>query len=276
MSVVKLGGMVFPGSAPSGWWFSELTDWLSVPDAKGSWSERSNAHGAFGAGFGWRGRVSPSFRVHFAGADGAEALQALTVLRGLAGHESVPMAVDLGDGERTRLVRVESVDVPDTHGRSVVSAVVYCTAADPLMYGATVSGSTGVPTPGVGIADPIVDPISEGAPGNLGQVTVANDGTAETSVRVTVAGGLDGVEVTCLQSGRVLRLGRLIPKGSSVVFDSRTGRVALDGQSDVTGFLTVDEWSQVPPGLSYTFQFTPIGAVVGSPSMTVELDPAYF
>lgn len=277
--MINLNGFVFAAFDTSGWVYSDLTDWLSVTDAKGGLSDRPAAHGSFDPGVWWRESASPSFRCHYLGEDAVSALTALSGLRGLAGSDTlVPMTVDLGDGPLSRMVRIHSIQVDDTHGRSAVSAEVYLQAPDPLMYGPAVSGATGVPTPGVGVADPIKDSFQEGDPGTLGRVTLTNVGTAQTSrVMITVAGGLsEGVEVLVTDTGRVLRLDRLIPDGSQVLFNSRTGRVQLDGQSDVTGFLTVDEWSQIPAGATRTFQFVPLGVRSGVPQMTVTAFPAYF
>lgn len=177
-----------------------------------------------------------------------------------------------------RTVRVTQVAPASRRGGDLKRVLtVYTEAADPLMYGLETVGSTGVPTPGVGVADPITDPFSEGAPGNLGRVAFTNTGTAPTSVTLMVAGGLSGgVEIRVVETGEILRLERLIPDGSVVTFRSRTGRAVIDGQSDVTGFLTVDDWPQVPAGATRTFQFTPLGVATGTPSMSVSASPAYF
>lgn len=274
---ILLGGMTFEAYASTGWVFSDLTDWLTVTDAKGGLSGRPIAHGSFDPGEWLRESASPSFRVAYVGADSVDALRALQRLRAIGVSKSlIPMTVDLGDGAMTRNVRVQSIDVPDTHGRSSVSATVYTQAADPLLYGVEVSGVTGVPTAGVGIADPIIDPFQEGAPGNPGRVELTNVGTAPTTVRITVAGGLSGgVQILVVETGEVLRMERLIPDGSTVTFDSRTGRAKLDGQSDVTGFMTVDQWPQIPAGSTRTFQFMPQGTQSGTPTMRVAANPAY-
>lgn len=278
MSTITLDGHVFVGSASSGWVFSDLTDWLSVTDAKGGLSSRPVSHGSFDPGVWLRESASPSFRAFFLGDDAVEALQALAVLRGVAASRTlVPMTVDLGDGPFTRFVRVHSIDTADTHDRSAVSVVVYLQAPDPFMYGPEFTGSTGVPTAGVGIADPLLDPVQEGAPGNLGRVAVVNTGTAPTSAIINVTGGLsDGVQIQVVETGEVLRLERLIPDGSVITFNSRTGRAVIDGQSDVTGFMTVDQWPQIPGLSTRTFQFMPLGTQTGTPTMSVASRPAHF
>lgn len=277
MSVIQLGGMTFPGAATSGWWFSELADWLDVTEAKGSWSERPVSHGAFDRGFGWRARSSPSLRVHFLGEDSAAALTAMERLRGIVGAGLIEMVVDLGNGTRSRMVRVDSIDIPDGRDRRVMTATIYCSAPDPLAYGSPLVGVADVPTGGVGVADPLADPVREGEQGNLGRVTLTNDGTASTSVQVTVHGGLsEGVQILVVETGAVLRLERSIPNGSKVVFDSATGRVVIDEQSDVTGFLTIDQWPQIPAQSTRSFQFMPLGQSSGAPRMVVTARPAYF
>ena len=277
MAMINLNGHIFVGSATSGWVFSDLTDWLSVSDAKGGLSARPLSHGSFDPGEWWRESVSPSFKANYLGESAVGTLGALTALRGVAASKTlVPMIVDLGDGPFTRMVRVHSIDIEDTKDSDTATVAIYLQAPDPLMYGAEVSGATGPPTPGVGISDPIIDPISEGEPGSPGTVELRNTGTASTPVKITVTGGLsEGVLVKVVETGEVLRLDRLIPDGSSIVFNSRTGRAQIDGQSDVTGFMTVDEWPQIPAHSTRTFLFTPLGTQTGSPRMTVAALPAH-
>lgn len=277
MAMINLNGHVFASKATSGWVFTDLTDWLSVSDAKGGLSARPLSHGAFDPGEWWRESVSPSFKASYLGESAAGTLEALAALRGVAASKTlVPMIVDLGDGLFGRMVRVHSIDVEDTKDSDTATVTIYLQAPDPLMYGAEVYGTTGPPTPGVGISDPVSDPISEGSPGNPGTVEIRNAGTASTPVKIMVRGGLsDGVVVKVVETGEVLRLERLIPEGSSILFNSRTGRAQIDGQSDVTGFMTVDEWPQIPAGSVRTFLFTPLGTQTGTPSMTVSAMPAY-
>lgn len=274
---ITVGGHTFQPDASSGWVYTSLIDWLSVTDVKGGLEGRPLSHGSFNPGEWLRESATPSFVAYYLGDDHTEALAALTALRGIAiSRNLIPMSVDLGDGTFTRLVRVQSIDTADTLGQSEVSVVVYLEAPDPLLYGAEISGVTGVPTAGVGIADPIIDPFQEGAPGNPGRVELTNVGTAPTTVRITVAGGLSGgVQILVVETGEVLRMDRLIPDGSTVTFDSRTGRAKLDGQSDVTGFMTVDQWPQIPAGSTRTFQFLPQGTQSGTPTMRVAANPAY-
>lgn len=278
--MIKLGEFTFPPrpDAGGGWWYEDLTDWFSLPTSKSGRSSRPVWHGSFSPGVPYRESASPSFKLHYDGESPADAALALRHLNGLAAHvDLIAMTVDAHDGELTRMVEVKNIDTPDTHGSELVTTTVYCWAADPLLYGPLVAASTGVPTPGVGVADPVLDPFQEGAPGNLGRVAFTNSGKAPTSVEIAVTGGLSaGVQVHVIETGQTLRLERLIPDGSVIRFNSRTGRATIDGQSDVTGFLTVDEWPMVPPGETYTFQFTPLGIASGVPQLTVSARPAFF
>lgn len=263
----------------TGWFFSDLLDWDGLTEVKGGLRDRPIAHGSFSPGPALRQYAAPSFVATYMGATGADAAVAARKFTGaLSGLDSLRMEFQDDDGLALwRRVRVKrAVPIEHRGGNRIRRFEVYVEAADPLLYGAEVSGTTGVPTPGVGIADPLRDPVAEGAPGNLGRVELLNSGTAPTSVRIAVQGGLsDGVQVQVVETGEVLRLERLIPDGSRVEFDSRTGRVSIDGQSDVTGFLTVDQWSQVPAESARTFQFTPLGVLSGTPTMRVALFPAY-
>lgn len=149
-------------------------------------------------------------------------------------------------------------------------------ADDPRRYGARRVLSTGVPTPGVGIADPLIDPVQEGAAGNLGRVSLVNGGTAPSEPMVRVSGGLsEGFEVLCVETARMVRVVRPIPDGSVVDVDMGSGTVWIDQQSPLAAtYVPVAEWISVGPGETCTLQFTPYGVQSGTPTMTVEFAEA--
>jgi len=149
-------------------------------------------------------------------------------------------------------------------------------ADDPRRYGAKQTYSTGVPTPGVGIADPFLDPVQEGAAGNLGRVELTNTGTAPSEPKVRVTGGLsEGFEVLCVETARIVRVTRPIPDGSVIDIDMGSGAVWIDQQSPLAAtYVPVAEWISVAPGETCTLQFTPLGVQSGVPMMTVEFAEA--
>lgn len=149
-------------------------------------------------------------------------------------------------------------------------------ADDPRRYGARQTLSTGVPTAGVGIADPILDPFQEGAAGNLGRVELVNAGTAPSEPMVRVTGGLsEGFELLCIETGDVVRVTRPIPDGSAIDVDMGSGQVWIDQQSPLSAmYVPVAQWFSVKPGHTCTIQFTPLGVQSGTPTMSVEFAEA--
>lgn len=149
-------------------------------------------------------------------------------------------------------------------------------ADDPRRYGARQTLSTGVPTAGVGIADPIADPFQEGAAGNLGRVELVNIGTAPSEPMVRVTGGLsEGFELLCIETGSVVRVTRPIPDGSVIDVDMGSGQVWIDQQSPLSAmYVPVAQWFSVKPGATCAIQFTPMGVVTGTPTMSVEFAEA--
>ena len=114
-----------------------------------------------------------------------------------------------------------------------------------------------------------------GTPGNDGRVLAVNEGTSDTTSLMSVAGGLElGFEVTWVPTGDRVRYERPVAPSDTVDLDPRTGRVTING-SDVTGFLTVSEWWAVPRKSAGEIQFTPLGAVTGTPTLTAMTPSAY-
>lgn len=115
-----------------------------------------------------------------------------------------------------------------------------------------------------------------GLDGSTGRVTVTNDGTTETFPDIRVSGGLTGgFIITDITSGRVVSLARNIPLGSYVSINQRTGSVTIDGQSDISGFLTSYGFFSIGPGETHVIQFSPIGTVIGDPIMTLTIQDGY-
>ncbi|WP_323512705.1 hypothetical protein [Subtercola sp. RTI3] len=150
-------------------------------------------------------------------------------------------------------------------------------APDPLKYSARMLLSTGLPVPGGGLRWPLRWPLRFGLGNSSGRVKVLNVGTADSRNIMTVTGGgsTDGFQLIAVGTGQTLTLERAVPDGSTVTFNSRTGRVYLDG-SDITRFLTDDDWFVAPAGGSLTVQFLALGEVTGIPILTIEHQAAYW
>ena len=94
-----------------------------------------------------------------------------------------------------------------------------------------------------------------------------NLGTAPTSPTFTITGGLSSFHFAGNNQRSTVDFNRVIPVGSSVTLNSRTRRAVIDDQSDVTGFMSSQEWWTIPPGTTSVVQFTGTSPV-GTPMLT--------
>lgn len=256
-----------------------FADWYSVSDSKEQPRERPAAEGAFGIDRDWRASLPLALSGWFRGPDWLQMMNALRV--GLSTGTSVTIAVTDDDGTTSRVVSVRRFKPrPNPSAQSFTFDAVLV-ALDPNRYGAEQSFSTGLPTSGSGAPWPAVwSPGYEwGAGGDPGRVSASNAGATTTYPVLEVVGGLgDGVELVEITTGSYLRLERSIPASSTVFFDTRTGGVFMDTPAnDVSGLLTRRDWGgfAIPQGGTRTIQFNGLGAVTGTPRLTVRFAPAY-
>lgn len=272
-----LGGVEFSGefSTLPGFYLEEQVDWFTRSSSKSDVNERPQAHGAFGIGNDWQSSLAISVKGHWQGDSPADTVQAMLQLNAIgAGGRKVVASLTDDLQTTTRLVSVRRVTPEDYRGRKYVRFAVDMIAADPLAYGAPVSVVTGVPVSGGGLLFPLGTTPSAywdfGADGSSGRVSVSNVGTADVWPDLIVAGGLgDGFVVTDVTSGDTVRFERPIPAGSSVRINQRTGMASIDGQSDVSGFITGRGFFSIPAGSTHIVQFAGLGTVSGIPQFTV-------
>lgn len=116
-----------------------------------------------------------------------------------------------------------------------------------------------------------------GANGDLGRATLTNSGTARVWPSVVLKGGLTaGFFVQRLDTGQVVRYDRIVPEGSTVTINFRTGAVLIDGLSDGSTYLTRYEFFSVGPGESIEVQFNAIGGSTGKPTATLTIADGYW
>jgi hypothetical protein len=279
LDAVQLGDITFNGSDSKGWIFQSLDAWHSLPESKAEISERPKAHGAFDVGTDWRQSAAFVLTVAYLSDSYTETIAAIRALTGLAQTDAlITMSVSEESGVTARQVSIRRIDVPDLHdATSVGSIAIDLLAPDPVAYGVESSVSTGLPAPGGGVAFPVGFPVGFGAAGIDGRARFTNEGTAPTSVRFRVSGGLpDGFSLRCVETGDVLTFRRPVASDDYVLLDSSDGSALLNGVSPVSGYLTDDDWWQVGPGETCTVQFTSLGGVQGSPLLVLSGSPAYF
>lgn len=283
--------ILFAGVAPltmtdlpvtaEGFYFNELTDWYAGAESKSAVNERAQADGAFGIGTDWRSSLAVTIGGYFLGDTPEAAVLASESLSSInSGGRKVPVAVTDSVRTTSRSMSVRLVSIPDFKGRASFTFTIDMIAADPLRYGVDQSVTTGPPMSGGGLLFPLgTTPTAYwdfGADGQSGRVSVTNDGTAAVWPTLTATGGMSGGFVaTNVTTGATVRFERPIPDDSVVSVNQRTGRASIDGQSDVSGFITQREFFSVPAGATHQVQFSVLGSTSGTPQFGLSYAPAY-
>lgn len=195
-------------------------------------------------------------------------------LRGMAGR-LVPVTVQKGAGIVLSCdAELRSMTVDEYQYRGKAAFQIGLLAPSPYLYGPLRSQTVGVPTDGEGILDPLTDPLTEGEVGNPGRVAITGSGFAPTHLVVKIRGGLsEGVRIHYVETGEAVEFHRQINPDETMVFDFDNERVLFQNQSDLSMFLTEENWFR--PSGDATIQFTPLGVQSGEPSMTVEWKEAW-
>lgn len=123
---------------------------------------------------------------------------------------------------------------------------------DPLTYGAAQRQASVTLTPVTGGFDnPIITPIVTTSSGSTGDAFVLNEGRAPAPWSVLISGPITNPRL--ILNSKSIDIVGVIPAGSNLLVDSRTGRVELDGAMRpwVVGY---SQWWDIPPGSS-TFSF---------------------
>lgn len=195
-------------------------------------------------------------------------------LRGMAGR-LVPVTVQKGNGTALSCdAELRSMTVDEYRYRGKAAFQIGLLAPSPYLYGPLRSQTVGVPTDGEGILDPLTDPLTEGEVGESGRVAITGSGCAPTHLVVQIKGGLsEGVRIHCVETGEAIEFHRQINPDETMVFDFDNERVLFQNQSDLSMFLTEENWFR--PSGDATIQFTPLGVQSGEPTMTVEWKEAW-
>lgn len=195
-------------------------------------------------------------------------------LRGMAGR-LLPVTVQKGNGIVLSCdAELRSMTVDEYRYRGKAGFQIGLLAPSPYLYGPLRSQTVGVPADGEGITDPLLDPLSEGEVSNPGRVAITGSGFAPTHLVVKIRGGLsEGVRIHCIETGEAVEFHRQINPDETMVFDFDNERVLFQNQSDLSMFLTEENWFR--PSGDATIQFTPLGVQSGEPTMTVEWKEAW-
>ena len=275
-NLIHIGSLTFDAENRDVWSAANLIGWKGSPPMRANVVDRPNGEGAFGSTKNYRSARALRFEGVLEGSDLATQQDIEDSFAAIQA-DGVPFTLSVENDLGTRSLlavslvgEAEVIPDPDFLGATVTARFI---AYDPVKYGPEVEYSTGLASGGGGLEYPLYEPSGAryyGALGNLGRVTVSNSGTADTWPVFEVSGQLDdGFFIQCLGDGSVLRYDRVVPAGSTVTIDSRTGSVLVDGVSDASTYLTRDQFFSIPAGGSCDIQFNSISTSSGTPTMTV-------
>lgn len=278
-----LGGLTFSASDSASLVIESLDGWYSGPPVRSVVDNRPTANGAFGVSQVFKGaRVITQRGTILADSlpDGMDLWSSFAALQADGQPSMFSVTDDLG----TRSASVTLAGPPEVSPivAGYATYILQLVARDPVKYGPGTSVATGLPSAGGGLEYNLYSggsggALYYGANGDLGRVALTNEGTAQVWPSVTVTGTLNsGFYIQCLETGQVVRYDRVVPAGTSVSIDFRTGEVLIDGQSDGSTYLTRDEFFSVDAGGSVTTQFNAISGSSGTPLATFSLAPGWW
>lgn len=115
-----------------------------------------------------------------------------------------------------------------------------------------------------------------GTAGNGGRVAFTNTGNAATVPSFGVDGGgiANGFAITEVETGRQLIYATDVVSGTPITLNGMTQAVQINGAGDYRQRLTKRAWPTIPPRSTRTYQFTPLGAIIGSPALSMSVAAA--
>lgn len=282
-SLVTVGGMtfgIFDDTLLTGWTFSNIQGWYDGPSVRTQYVPRAGANGSFDTAV-YRDVRTITLTGTYVGTSYADAVVQSRALAACLGDGSAgPLTVD----GISATVRIAAEPVLAWIGdNSAFGFAVSFAAVDPRKYGATISAVCGMPATGGGLVFPlfIVSGVITWGTVPAPQVdTLTNSGTAPSPVTFTVAAGATpltgGFQIAEQVTGNVLRYVDDLPAGSSVVIDSSTGNVTLNGTADRRGSLSIAQWTQIPAGSTRVFTLGGLGGFSSTATLTAVTRPAYW
>jgi hypothetical protein len=282
-SAVTVGSLTFGNvddQTLTGWVYTNLEGWYDGPEVRTAFMPRPYAHGSFDATV-FRGVRVITLTGTYVGLDHPSALAAAQQLNALLGDGSTgTVTVD----SITSVVRLSAPPILSWLSGLDFAFQVSFTAVDPHKYGPTfTAGPVNMPSAGGGLVFPLFlvsGVMTWGAVPAPQIANLTNVGTAETSVIITVSavgtaltGGFQIVETV---TGSTITYVDDLPAGSSVVFDSSTGSVTLNGQADRRGSVTTAQWFQIPAGATRNVILQALTTFSSTATLTATARPAYW
>lgn len=284
MILVAIGPLTFdagPTAGASQWICQNLDGWFSAPPMRGSTDDHPVADGAFGSIKNYRSARSLTFTGTLVGKSQSDAQQTLYDAFAALQPDGVPFTLSVTTelGMRSLQVTLDGVPTVEPHqGLTAADVTANLIAYDPVKYGPTTTQLTGTPTAGGGLEYALGDvggsvgsasgALFYGALGNLGRISLTNNGTAAIWPVFNITGGLPGgFYIQCLETGAVVQYSSIVPAGTTVTLDMGAETVSINGIQGGDNFLTQLNWFSVPPKSTITVQINPIAGTTGSPTL---------
>lgn len=290
MNRVTIDGLTFtagdPANADHGlervWLYRKLQGWYSGPSVRGASDEYPTSDGASPISVAYRSARALKFTGALYSTSPQTAVAEMWMRFASIQASGEPIVIEVEDAFGTLSITASLNGSPVVDEINGVAARVEADfiAYDPIKYGTPRAVPTGLPSAGGGLEYPLHSPsgaLFYGALGSLGRVTLTNAGTAAVWPTLNASGQLDaGFFIQRLDTGQQVRYDRVVPDGSTVSIDFRTGEVLIDGESDGSTYLTRYEFFQVGPGESVEVQFNSIGGSANDPTLTVTIADGYW
>lgn len=267
---VELMGVTLAGSGrpDAGLVWSEVDGWSGLPDAKGGNDSIPGSHGSFGR----RKLFRESRQITLKGAIYASDNAGLVAIRdgleaALAEGVGIMKVSTPAAGVWERGVEIDTLDIDDDHGRNSTRFVIDMIAPDPRRYGpAQRVGPAELQSSIGGVRLPQRMPWNFGTATEGSRLTVPNAGAFSMAPVLEVTGGFSQVTIYEIATGRRLRLDWAVSVVDVAVFDCGARRVTVGG-ADMTRWLRVREWFDIPAGQVGEYRFDVVGRV-GDPLLS--------
>jgi len=279
-------GLTFYGGDIGRFTIATFDGWEGLPDPREEFDDRPQAHGVFDAP-----PLSGARRVIVSGlcatpAERDAMLIELEATMTFADPDSrvEDLTIDYAGRVLTAGARLTRFK-PYTAGLWAAGAFGWkaeWVCPNPLRYGTRISATTSFPVAIGGLRWPLysdgagvnVGALDYGPASTTGRLLLANPGTATASIQHEVVGPVEatGFEIIEINGpGRLVFVGP-VSASSLLLLDGATGQILLDGTSDRSTEMAVQDWPTVPKGGSVELFFRPLGSTSAA-TLTSSLAP---
>lgn len=281
---VSFDGITLYSTDGSLWKLKSILGWYDGPQPRPNWIDRPQGNGFFNPGKVYRSGRAITVNGFITSPDAAtaEGIDWAAVAAVDTAGEGVDLTVEDESGIKSCHVWLASSPTFEqiTDNRTAFS--IQFMAHDPVKYGMPQPYLAGLPTEGGGLeyelGAGLGGALYYGSNGYLGRAEIHNSGTAESYATLRVDGDLPmGFDLNIIETGDHLTYNRAIAPGDWILIDNRTGRVTINGQSDVTTYMSQIDFFTIPAKTVRTVQFKSLGGTpLGTPTLTAMFSPGYW